>query len=146
MVKLTAGQWTDIRKGAAPDAPTPFNRGKLKASAPLNQDASAGMADGDPDDIWKQAQLTHIRRFTAALTAALLEQLDRALAPSFNGSLGARYQFASTFAAPASANLPQTRLRLGIQSCQPGSRAGMCFGVRQRADYKHSFSETQLTD
>ncbi|MBC7545562.1 MAG: FecR domain-containing protein [Candidatus Sericytochromatia bacterium] len=57
VVKLTAGQWTDVRKGAAPDAPTPFNWGKLKASEillqPLNQDASAGMADGDPDDIWK---------------------------------------------------------------------------------------------
>ncbi|MBC7545563.1 MAG: putative porin [Candidatus Sericytochromatia bacterium] len=51
---------------------------------------------------------------------SLLQQLDRALAPSFNGSLGVRYQFASTFAAPAIANLPQTRLRLGIQSRQPG--------------------------
>ncbi len=56
-VALAAGQWTDIRKGAAPEPPSAFNWNKLKASEvllqPLRQDAGTGIADGDPDDIWK---------------------------------------------------------------------------------------------
>lgn len=50
----------------------------------------------------------------------LTQQLDRALAPAISGSVGARYQFISTFAAPPTANLPQARLRLSVHSRQPG--------------------------
>jgi ferric-dicitrate binding protein FerR (iron transport regulator) len=56
-VTLNAGQWTDVRKGAAADPPTPFNWGRLKAGEsllqPLKPGASGTNDDADPDDIWK---------------------------------------------------------------------------------------------
>lgn len=56
-VTLNPGQWTDVRKGAAAEAPTAFNWGRLKATEtllqPLKPGLTAGDDDTDPDDIWK---------------------------------------------------------------------------------------------
>jgi ferric-dicitrate binding protein FerR (iron transport regulator) len=56
-VNLASGQWTDVRKGAAAEPPTPFNWGRLKATEILLQPMKPGETgatnEPDPDDIWK---------------------------------------------------------------------------------------------
>jgi ferric-dicitrate binding protein FerR (iron transport regulator) len=56
-VTLLPGQWTDVRKGAAAEPPTPFNWARLKATEILLQPLQPGVTgasdEADPDDIWK---------------------------------------------------------------------------------------------
>jgi hypothetical protein len=82
--------------------------------------ASAEVPDSLSDRLLELQDLVDRQEIEADRQGSVLQQLDRALAPAVTGSLGTRYQFASTFAGPAAANLPQARLRLGVQSRQPG--------------------------
>jgi hypothetical protein len=100
---------------ADPADPTPAARASDALAA-----ASAEVPDALSDRLLELQDLIDRQEIEADRQGSVLQQLDRALAPAVTGSLGTRYQFASTFAGPAAANLPQARLRLGVQSRQPG--------------------------
>jgi hypothetical protein len=97
---------------AAPEPPV--------AAAASDALASAEVPEALSDRLLELQDLVDRQELETDRQGTLLQQLDRALAPAVTGSLGTRYQFASTFAGAPVANLPQARLRLGLQSRQPG--------------------------
>jgi hypothetical protein len=92
----------------------------LPATVAAASDAGTEIPEALSDRLQELQDLVDRQDAEMDRQGTLLQQVDRALAPAVTGSVGTRYQFASTFSGAPLANLPQTRLRLGVQSRQPG--------------------------